>query len=625
METKQRIRKDDFTDSRKELFMRPSLKKVAIFALCLTLAYAPLTTSFAETRLDVMKPIIIPIQTTVPFMPTIPIMPIIPIIPPFTPSPGTTEAPGTWPSVYEQHAPTHLTITPVWGTDQATLTWDDTNASETGYILQKIYQDGPSITVHQTVAEYAANTTSATISVPKCQITQYGMIAVNAAQGKSSSLSNLVSIEGLPMSPTNLVVTLDPSGAAAISLKWTNPVQNANLSVKWIIERTAPGTWPGIIKPENPDFLDVNVKPDTLYTYVLKAVSGSGESNPVVCSFLFLSPPQALEVAAWPGSTAVSVTWKDNRTIVDHFELVYKQKDYDDSTAKTLNFPPTTQNTQIIVSNGTSYTFKIRSVMKEGNPSPYSPVAVFMPTGGEVAPVLPTGVTLATVDNHIAISFKETSQNVQQYLVERISSDGGEPFVFGTIPNGGNASVSGAVTLSDSTLLNAGTTYTYRIKAQNTYGESAFTAPVSTVYMSMTPPAPPLPPLSPVKMIALILGSSKMNVDGTTLDIDPGKDTQPLISAKGRTLIPIRSIIEKLGGTLEWFGSENKVVIRLNDKVMELIIGQARTLVNGNPVISDEAPQIVNGRTMLPLRFVGENLGLKVAWNATTKTITVQP
>jgi hypothetical protein len=34
-------------------------------------------------------------------------------------------------------------------------------------------------------------------------------------------------------------------------------------------------------------------------------------------------------------------------------------------------------------------------------------------------------------------------------------------------------------------------------------------------------------------------------------------------------------------------------------------------------------PEIINSRTMLPLRFVTENLGCDVQWNGTTKTITI--
>ncbi len=57
-------------------------------------------------------------------------------------------------------------------------------------------------------------------------------------------------------------------------------------------------------------------------------------------------------------------------------------------------------------------------------------------------------------------------------------------------------------------------------------------------------------------------------------------------------------------------------------------IGNSVAVVNGNVVSIDSdnpnlVPEIINSRTMLPLRFVAENLGCDVQWNGTTKTITI--
>ncbi|MGC8575744.1 MAG: stalk domain-containing protein, partial [Caldisericum sp.] len=62
---------------------------------------------------------------------------------------------------------------------------------------------------------------------------------------------------------------------------------------------------------------------------------------------------------------------------------------------------------------------------------------------------------------------------------------------------------------------------------------------------------------------------------------------------------------------------------------IELWIGKNTATVNGitkpiDPTNSKVVPEIINGRTMLPLRFVAESLGCSVDWNATTKTITIK-
>jgi len=120
-----------------------------------------------------------------------------------------------------------------------------------------------------------------------------------------------------------------------------------------------------------------------------------------------------------------------------------------------------------------------------------------------------------------------------------------------------------------------------------------------------------------------------MRVNGVSQEIDPGRGTTPVIIPKwGRTVVPIRAIVEALGGTIDWEPVERKVTIKLNGTVIELWIGKQQASVNGEMKWIDEnnhevKPIIINERTMLPLRFVAENLGCTVDWNAKTRTITI--
>ncbi|MGB9749849.1 MAG: copper amine oxidase N-terminal domain-containing protein, partial [Caldisericia bacterium] len=87
-------------------------------------------------------------------------------------------------------------------------------------------------------------------------------------------------------------------------------------------------------------------------------------------------------------------------------------------------------------------------------------------------------------------------------------------------------------------------------------------------------------------------------------------------------------IVEPLGGEITWDPTEKKVTILFNNKLIELWIGKNIAKVNGiitsidlsNPKV---VPMIIQGRTMLPIRFVAENLGCKVEWDANTKVITI--
>lgn len=90
-----------------------------------------------------------------------------------------------------------------------------------------------------------------------------------------------------------------------------------------------------------------------------------------------------------------------------------------------------------------------------------------------------------------------------------------------------------------------------------------------------------------------------------------------------RTMLPIRFIVEALGGTVTWNADTQTVSIVKGDMQIEIYIGQSFALVNGKPVELDAPAYIANGRTYLPLRFVAENLGATVTWNAATQTVTI--
>lgn len=123
--------------------------------------------------------------------------------------------------------------------------------------------------------------------------------------------------------------------------------------------------------------------------------------------------------------------------------------------------------------------------------------------------------------------------------------------------------------------------------------------------------------------IVLEVGNKYMYVDGQRKEIDPGKGTDVVIQ-NGRTFLPIRSVIEAMGGEVEWRQSDKRVSIYLKDNVIHLWIGNKTAKVNGVSKETDVAPYISDkDRTMLPLRFIAENLDCDVNWDGLTKTVTI--
>jgi iron complex transport system substrate-binding protein len=92
---------------------------------------------------------------------------------------------------------------------------------------------------------------------------------------------------------------------------------------------------------------------------------------------------------------------------------------------------------------------------------------------------------------------------------------------------------------------------------------------------------------------------------------------------KGRVLVPLRAIFEALGAEVRWDEKTRKVTGRKGTSTVELVIGRYTAHVNGKSVALDMPGKIIDGRTLVPLRFIGESLGAKVDWNETNRTVII--
>lgn len=117
------------------------------------------------------------------------------------------------------------------------------------------------------------------------------------------------------------------------------------------------------------------------------------------------------------------------------------------------------------------------------------------------------------------------------------------------------------------------------------------------------------------------IGNPVMTVNDTEMNIDE-EGTTPIID-NDRTLVPIRAIIEAMGGTVTWDESSNSAVLKLGNDTITLVIGNTVALFNEKESILDVAPQIINNRTMLPIRYIAESFKFDVDWDEKTETITI--
>lgn len=107
-------------------------------------------------------------------------------------------------------------------------------------------------------------------------------------------------------------------------------------------------------------------------------------------------------------------------------------------------------------------------------------------------------------------------------------------------------------------------------------------------------------------------------------------DVAPVI-VDGRTLAPLRTVTEALGYSVKWDAQTGTAIIQDDRRIIHLPVGSDQVRVNtfddGVPaetVQLDVPAQIVDGRTLVPVRFLAENIGAKVTWDDAARTIDIR-
>jgi hypothetical protein len=98
---------------------------------------------------------------------------------------------------------------------------------------------------------------------------------------------------------------------------------------------------------------------------------------------------------------------------------------------------------------------------------------------------------------------------------------------------------------------------------------------------------------------------------------------QSPIIVNGSTLVPARTILEQLGLLVRW-NAKTQTIVGMNHKVnIELSIGNKEAIVNGEPIQLGTAPTVVNGESFIPFRLITDILHGHIDWDETSRTITL--
>ncbi|MFD0710419.1 copper amine oxidase N-terminal domain-containing protein [Paenibacillus sp. GCM10027626] len=120
-----------------------------------------------------------------------------------------------------------------------------------------------------------------------------------------------------------------------------------------------------------------------------------------------------------------------------------------------------------------------------------------------------------------------------------------------------------------------------------------------------------LPPASAASAIKIV-------IDGETLATD-----QPPVAINGSVFVPLRGIFEALDAVVYWNQKAQTVKAVKGNVTIVLKIGAKTATINDETVALDAYARAINGRTMVPIRFVSESLGEKVEWSKKLNSVLI--
>ena len=109
-------------------------------------------------------------------------------------------------------------------------------------------------------------------------------------------------------------------------------------------------------------------------------------------------------------------------------------------------------------------------------------------------------------------------------------------------------------------------------------------------------------------------------IDGLAVNFD----VQPVIQ-QNRVLVPFRAVAEALNIKVSWDNTTQTVEATDGGALVQMRVGNETAFRNGSPITLDVPPIILNGRTLIPLRFFSEAFDSKVAWDPATYSVKITP
>jgi chitodextrinase len=350
--------------------------------------------------------------------------------------------------------------------------------------------------------------------------------------GPYSNSATAVTAAATPGAPAALAASA--AGSAQINLTWSAATETGGTIAQYLIERcqgSGCSSFTQVGTATTLAFSDTGLSAATAYSYRVRAKDTVGTTGPysnvasasTAAAAPTISAPGALTASA-TSATQVTLSWgaatETGGTLSQYLIERCQGAGCSSFTQVATVSVPGTTFADTGLSGSTSYSYRVRAKDTAGNTGPYSNVA--SATTGTVAPTISAPGTLsagATSATQIGLSWgaaTETGGTLSQYLIERCQGAGCSSFT-----QVGTTAVP-ATTFTDSGLT-AGTSYSYRVRAQDTAGN---TGPYSNTATSVTVTGTPS---APSGLAASAASSTQVNLSWSAATETGGSIAQYLI------------------------------------------------------------------------------------------------
>lgn len=112
----------------------------------------------------------------------------------------------------------------------------------------------------------------------------------------------------------------------------------------------------------------------------------------------------------------------------------------------------------------------------------------------------------------------------------------------------------------------------------------------------------------------------QVNMDGQTLAFP---DTKPQVMYGDNVMVPARPILEHMGGDVHWDDATQTATTTINGKEVELKVNDFVATVDGKYTDLQNAPVIVDGRLMIPMRFFADAFNAEVNWSQDDQMVSI--